>query len=257
MNELLAKKVLKEVKEVLDANNVEFWLNFGGLLGAVREGRFISYDNDVELNAWSHKVSKQKMKDVSRDLCQRGFNVYYSTLTDYISIRKNNIPIGFSMYTLEGNRAVRPHEPTEGTGFKTLIVKLLFNISEVFARRRVGKINAETILGFRRFVIFAAVTATSLFPEKLKRKFAILFRTIARKVKKEYGKTSIPARFYLELQDFEFYGETFKVPNNPEEYVEFVYGPDWRIPIKDWNFHDPDKKSITGIKFLNEIWDYK
>ena len=38
MNELIAKKVFKEVKEVLDINGVGFWLNFGGLLGAVREG---------------------------------------------------------------------------------------------------------------------------------------------------------------------------------------------------------------------------
>ena len=82
MDELKAKKVLKEVKEVFGSHNIEFWLNFGGLLGAVRDGKFIPYDDDIELSAWSHKVSEQQMKDVSKDLCQRGFDVYYSTLTN-------------------------------------------------------------------------------------------------------------------------------------------------------------------------------
>ena len=257
MDELKAKKILKEVRDVLNEENVEFWLNFGCLLGAVRDGKFISYDNDIEINAWKHKVTEQQMRNVSRKLCQRGFNVYYSTLTDYISIRKNNIPIGFSTYRLDGNNAVRPHEPVEEHGFNTSIARFFYNVSEVFARNRVGKINTETILGMRRLLIFLAVAVTSLVPNKLRRKFAILFRIISMKIKKGYGQTSIPARFYLELRDLTFYGEMFKVPQNTEEYLEFVYGPDWRTPMRNWNFHDPDKKSITSIKFLNKIWDYK
>lgn len=254
MNELLAKKVLKEVKEVLDMHNVEFWLNFGALLGAVRDGKFINYDDDIELNAWAYKVTEKHIKDVSKELCRRGFNVYYSTLTDYISIRKHNIPIAFSLYTLEENKAVRPHEPMANASIMTLIPYIL---SEVFSRNRVGRINLETILGLKRAIIFLAVTSTSLFPEILRRKIAILFRRISIKISGDYGKTRFPGRFYLELRNLAFYGATFKVPNDTEEYLEFVYGPDWRVPLKDWNFHDPDKRSITGIEFVNELWDYK
>lgn len=257
MNELLAQEVLKEVKEVFDAHNIEFWLNFGGLLGAVRDGKFISYDDDIELNAWAHKVTEKQMKDVSRELSQRGFNVYYSTLTDYISIRKHDIPIAFSMYTLEGDKAIRPHEPMEEAGVITLIARWPYNCSEILARNRVGRINAESILGLRRAAIFLGVTTSSILPSKLRRDFAIFFRRISMKIKSGYGKTRIPAKFYLELRDLEFYGATFKVPYDTEEYLEFVYGPDWRIPIKDWNFHDENKKTITGIEFVYEAWDYK
>lgn len=257
MDELKAKTVLKEVKDVLDGREVEFWLNFGGLLGAVRDGKFIPYDDDVELNAWKHKVTEQQIRNISRELCQRGFNVYYSTLTNYISIRKNNIPIAFSMYTLEGDRAVRPNEPILERGFHTSIARFFFNLSEVFARDRVGRVNSESILGLKRFIIYLAVTMTSLLSKKIRRNISIFFRKISMKIKKGYGKTSIPSRYYNELCDLKFYGETFKVPQDTKGYLEFVYGPDWKIPIKDWNFHDPDKKSITGIEFLDEIWDYK
>lgn len=255
MNEEAAKKVLKEVKEVLDAHNIEFWLNFGGLLGAVRNGRFIPYDDDVELNAWKHKVTERQMRDVSMELCRRGFNVYYSTLTDYISIRKYNVPIAFSMYTLRGDKAERPHENFVGAGLSTSIAKCFYCLSEVFARNRVGKVNLETVLGVKRLIIFLAVTVTGLLPENLRRKPAILFRLMSISNMGEIGRTRIPAKFYLELCDLKFYDMTFKVPRETEEYLKFVYGPQWKVPMENWNFYE--HKSITGIEITDQIWGYK
>ena len=73
----------------------------------------------------------------------------------------------------------------------------------------------------------------------------------------EYGKTAFPAKFYLELEELEFYGMTFKVPGNTRKYLEFIYGPDWETPIRGWDFYAPDKKSITKIEFVKEAWNYK
>lgn len=259
MDELKAKTVLKEAKEVLDSHGVEFWLNFGGLLGAVRDGKFISYDDDIELNAWKHKVTEQQMKDVSRELCQRGFNVYYSTLTDYISIRKDGIPIAFSMYTMEKDKAVRPHDEGMVLGHhyhkNVFMARCFYYLGELFARQRVGVVNRESISSLKKMLIFLAVILTSLLPKKIRRKLAILFRKTASKLHDGFGKTSIPARFYLELTDFEFYGMMLKVPKDTKEYLEFVYGPDWRIPMKDWDFHDHDNRNITGIEFVEKPWE--
>jgi len=43
----------------------------------------------------------------------------------------------------------------------------------------------------------------------------------------------IDAKYLEELEDLSFLGETFKVPKNPKELLETIYGKDWRIPIKD------------------------
>jgi len=259
MDELTAKKVLKETRSVLDAHHIEYWLNFGCLLGAVREGRFISYDDDIELNAWKHKVTEKQVRDVSRELCRRGFNVYYSTLTDYISIRKGNIPIAFSMYTLKGDKAERPHDEgmvLEEHEENVFIPRCFYYLAELFSRQRVGRLNVESISSLKKMLIFLVVSMTSLLPKKLRRKLAILFRKTAAKLHGGFGKTRIPARFYLELEDFEFYGMIFKVPKCTDEYLEFVYGPDWRIPIKDWKFHDDGNRDITGIEIVDEPWEY-
>lgn len=44
-----AEESLLKVKEALDKNNITFWLDFGTLLGAVREKDFIKHDLDMDL----------------------------------------------------------------------------------------------------------------------------------------------------------------------------------------------------------------
>ncbi|GAH36594.1 unnamed protein product, partial [marine sediment metagenome] len=47
MDEKIAIDTLKCVKNVLDNYGIEFWLDTGTLLGAVREGKIIPWDSDI------------------------------------------------------------------------------------------------------------------------------------------------------------------------------------------------------------------
>ncbi|MFC1953686.1 LicD family protein, partial [Chloroflexota bacterium] len=40
----------------------------------------------------------------------------------------------------------------------------------------------------------------------------------------------IPARFFTDTKEIDFIGEKFRVPNPAEEYLRFMYGPEWKIP---------------------------
>lgn len=42
-----------------------------------------------------------------------------------------------------------------------------------------------------------------------------------------------PAKFYREDHFVDFLGTSVRVPNPPEECLEWIYGKDWRVPIKD------------------------
>ena len=65
MDEKKAIEALRQVKEVLDNYDVEYWLDYGTLLGAVRDGKIIPWDNDIDLGMW--KKNKEKLPYVLND----------------------------------------------------------------------------------------------------------------------------------------------------------------------------------------------
>jgi len=49
-NGIIALKMLKEVTDLLDDNNIEYWLEGGTLLGVIRENRLLPWDNDMDIS---------------------------------------------------------------------------------------------------------------------------------------------------------------------------------------------------------------
>lgn len=65
-----AKEMLLIIKTVFDANNIHFLLNFGTLLGAVREHDFIGHDVDIDLSL--HEKYKLSFYRALPILAERG-----------------------------------------------------------------------------------------------------------------------------------------------------------------------------------------
>ena len=72
----------------------------------------------------------------------------------------------------------------------------------------------------------------------------------------------IPYHFLDKLEEIDFLGIKIKVPYNVERYLEYQYGKDWRIPIKDFYSSYRQKielpiknilKYIVGIKMASYI----
>jgi lipopolysaccharide cholinephosphotransferase len=61
----VAEKMLREVTEILEKNGVQYFLDFGTLLGIVRENRLLPWDDDIDLGIpekHAEKLSRLKLK---------------------------------------------------------------------------------------------------------------------------------------------------------------------------------------------------
>ena len=51
-------RLLDYTSDLLRKNNISFWLSCGTLLGAVREGKLIPWDNDIDIAMWEKDAYK-------------------------------------------------------------------------------------------------------------------------------------------------------------------------------------------------------
>jgi len=49
-------KMLEDISIILNKHNIEFWLESGTLLGIVREGRLLPWDNDIDIAISEHSI---------------------------------------------------------------------------------------------------------------------------------------------------------------------------------------------------------
>ena len=75
-------KMLNEVVQLLEQYKIFFWLDFGSLLGAVREGRSMMWDGDYDLSIFDHEFDETHL--IWRELELKGYNV---------QINSNNLKI--------------------------------------------------------------------------------------------------------------------------------------------------------------------
>ena len=154
-----AASVLLEAKQVLDELGVVFYLEEGTCLGAVREGGFIPWDDDVDIASvlGLHYFDERVAHQIAGRLRERGFvsKVIFKHHSVYVPALKSSVRIDW-----HGRKDI------DGSVF-------------------------------------------------------------------HYPGVRIPTRLFNNLREIDFIGEKFLVPDPPEEFLQFKYGPEWATPKPD------------------------
>jgi len=157
MNKEIMHSNLLDFKEAMDKQDVKYAFIFGGLLGLIREGKLIDWDDDVEFACFFD--DHRKMKGVVEELKSKDF---------YIPDR-NECPLHDHFFIKGGEK-----------------IELWW-----FTR-----VNEKWI--YDNHIIYSA----------------------------EHFDT---------LDEIEFLGKKWKVPHNPEKFLELTYG-NWKIPNKNASY---------------------
>ena len=241
MKEEAAIKVLHQAKAALDEEDVEFWLDFGTLLGAVRDGKFIAWENDIDFGTW--RASASKVFSAFRKLCEneKGFIKVCDENQCIKFITENGCRLDVTLYRLEGSSAVRKFFPMKQTNTGLL----LSHLRDVLAIPPHIKLNPEELRA--PFVTQNLFKITRPLPSSWRRQLAKIVTKVYKKVGCNCVQVAVPSHYFMNLSSINFYGAEFKVPAETVEYLAYKYGEDWRVPRRDWVYYEDDRSIVEKI----------
>lgn len=233
--------LFKKSLDILKANNINYWVCHGTLLGIIRNKNLLDWDHDIDFAVWEDEHSKEEIiklfsndQEYTQEISLEEINsLHFATLGKRIDI---------NFYTRDNNKAyIKWAVPSEGNSkifnqFKRLYHFILFflvNNLRIKDAIKSSKTKTSKIIKF--FTILPLTMIRKILSNKIKRKLLKL-------VYKEFD--ILGYSFPLNLMEFEemvFNGIKIRIPKNPEEVLEFTYGKDWKIPKKNYVWYKEAK----------------
>ena len=235
--------ILVEIDKICRKHNIKYWLDFGTLLGAVRHGGFIPWDDDLDIAMPSkdfHKFQEIAPKELPKSLFlqTKASDPSYHMLL--CKVRDNNsfFITQHEDFTKDYNKGLYVdifevvNYPTLPQGFQKKLLKWYKKIA--FFRSVKQDVNLKNLLASIVFPIMKIGLdlvwgLCNLLP-KNKLGYEKQFNP--------YG-NSYDKDIVFPLKDIVFEGKTFLGPSNPDRYLTCIYKNYMQIP--------PEEKRITHI----------
>ena len=216
----------KIIIDIFNSNNIPYWLCHGTLLGIIRDNKLIDWDHDIDLAVWSNQVSK---KEIINLIIKKGFKLRegFGVETDVVSFDR------------EGGRIV-------DINFYGIIKKNK-NEDLAYVKWYLPKNNFMKLID--------ALAISKNYHGKYKKlinlfssfeNFFKSFKNFLIKIKifyKEIG-YSEPLNLIGNPKTIYFQELKVKIPFKSEEYLEYIYGNDWKIPKKNYTWYKDNKSLI-------------
>jgi len=215
-NEKIDKNFV-EIINILNSNNIQYWLCHGTLLGIIRDDELIPWDHDIDIAVWYNKNLKKKFIDLMKENNFK-LKIKYLVEDDLLTFIKpggREVDINFyekKILNKEEFAYVKWYVP------KNSIMKLIEAIS-----------NSKNYYGKYNFIINKL-----FFLKKIFKKIKLYF------VKKNYFYKTIgytqPLKLLKEFKEIKFKNISVSVPYFAEDYLEYVYGRSWKKITKNYNW---------------------
>ena len=257
----LADSIL-QVKKVFDEHDLFFWISYGGLLGIIRDGELIPWNNDLEAGCWYSDISDDQITKIVDRLNNIGFTCIFYKSFGTINIKKGPlVDININFYWIENEKVIRPHETASKYEGKNFFASVFYWISAFLfiypnSFKKFKFRNKNELLNLKNIFKFLISQISKILPLNIRRKVFELLISISEKLGGKFQKTAMPLEYFENFELYPFNGSQIYIPSNPEKLLKFLYGNDWKIPKDKWRFYDEENKKNTSIEFINEKFDY-
>jgi len=235
-NIIEAQKLLNKVVSILDTNNIPYYLDFGTLLGAVREHQFIRWDTNINLSLLNEE-DYDKLPKLLEVLAIEAYDIKFILMKDK-SLRYSTKQ--FLKKVLKAYYERKLWLLAKNILKKKITKKCISNVSAIKKENTIT-FNPEK---FKECVIQNKYTQMRIFFKYQYEKD--LYWRILHRTKK------VPMTLLTkDLQKIDLYDTYYNIPNKYNDYLTYLY-EDWKTPNKGYAQEDgpsmllKDRKSWIG-----------
>ena len=285
----LELEIVKHVDKICKDNNIEYFLTGSSLLGAVRTGAFLPWEDTVYIGMF-------------RDEYEKFISVCPSALSPklkYQSFRNDNVKFVYDRIKLKDTSLSSSARNGAGTSNDNGVFVKIYVYDKTANAMKAQQIHKNTILTLRRIIKVyqqkniqpgphyrlkkLALPFIKLMPLKL---YYSLFNSALKKYNKkadsEYlleavgenlNKGAFPLVWFKQLVNVEFEGLTFKAPKGYIEYLRLMFGKKYhtvtpaakrhsgrnilQVDLGDYLFDETAETSARHLSLKGELYDKK
>lgn len=256
IHQLRLLEMLKYLDNICRKNNISYWLGSGSLLGAVRHGGFIPWDDDVDIEMlkvdydkflkvmYLTKNDKYVLQTHDTDPC---FFAPFAKLRDLNSCLEELNGVDLHYKYKGAFIDIFPIEPSS-TAFllqiSGLFQRILYNISKRISNFLLCKIITTPLFFFNNSIVFPVLS----FVSRIRAKDCYRYVHGITYYSPRYDKDIFP------LKEMVFEGYSFLVPFNSDEYLRKIYGDYKTLPnLEDLHIHTLKIESYSSEGDINSL----
>ncbi|NGX84740.1 LicD family protein [Aequorivita sp. KMM 9714] len=237
----LETEMLREVSEICERHNINYYLAYGSLLGAVRHKGPIPWDTDVDI-AVPESQLPNFIKVVRAELSDKFYLNFYDVNKSYVNIYPRIGLRGYSTKLLHVDvyRIVgAPQDKKEQQEFKKKANYLSYilrykNLKEGYFSFKEISLKEKLVVYLRAFfMLFVSKKSLLRKIENLCALYPFDTSETTVNISGGYGeKEFVSKKVYGKGVIVEFEGISIRVPENYKEYLEHFYGDYMQLPPK-------------------------
>lgn len=253
--QLIQLSITKEIKRICDKHSIKYILDSGTLLGAVRHGGFIPWDDDMDIGMTRENYNRF-LEVAKRELGNDYFLQTWETDANY--------PMPFAKVRLNGTKYIEnvfekaqmhqgiyvdifPYDvwPQKKSKQKKLWRKRLYLQAMIMMKCHYLKFKSDALWKyFLKTIMLTFIKFISLFYSK--KRLIERYENMAEKynqlesdnvyeqtVNFKFGYWVLPKTCLEKSIELQFEDESFKCPANYDEYLSTVYGDYMKLPSEE------------------------